>query len=250
MSSIENFRVIVDDIIRGAVLTATSEAMPVANLASPGRSRPWRSADLDPQTINAIYAAREVRGIALSHHNLTQDATVTVTLYNATVEVAEFVIPANHTRTWSAWCPAVESDECDILIDDPTNPAGYIEVVQAFAGPAVTVNCIHSRGAKVSWKKDKQHRYTRGQSLRSWGSGLVRRQAKIDLRFVEEADRWKLVQALAQEGEAHPLFYSMYPELGGTLEADHAFICKLVTDLDTDRWGGVYTGVPLEFWET
>ena len=245
-----NFRIVVDDIFRGAIITATSEAMPAANLASPKRSEPWRSSTLDPQTINAIFAARQVQGLCLAHHNLSQDAEVTVTLKLTTATVATFEVPVNDTATWTAWISPVEADECDIAIVDASNPAGYLEVVQALGGPAVTADCNFELGGRVRWRKAAEHRYTAGGSLRSWGNGLVHREVSIDLRWVRESDRANLIRQLAAAGDAVPMLLSLYPELGGTQEADHSLVAKFVSDLDTDRWGRIYSGMPLEFWET
>src|SRR5690606_37158318 len=135
----------------------------------------WRSPGVMSQSFTAIFPARQVAGIALSHHNLTAGAVIDVTLKNATTTVEEFTIDANTTDTWAAWITAAEADECHIEITDTDNPAGYLEIVTAYGGPAVSAQCNFEKGARVTWKKDTQHKYTAGQSLRSWGTGIVRR---------------------------------------------------------------------------
>lgn len=244
-----NLSLLVDDVHALAVLEATSEAMPIDNTRTASRVAPWRSDDTDPQTITAVCPSTVAGGIVLRAHNLTPDAVVSVTLKFADATVDEFTIDPNGTDTWDAWFDPVEIDEYEIEIDDGDNPDGHIDIVQILVAPALTVRYNFELGLRHIWHEDITHRYTAGQSLRSEGTGLVRRETTLKLKHVHEDDRDLLVEALLKHGQGKVLHLSCYPGRGGRLESDHAYVAKRVTPIDTTQWGQQLWETPISFKE-
>lgn len=245
-----NFFIVVDDAAKDAVITATTEAMPASNLKNNRRAFPYRSADLDPVTITLVYTARPVRAVGLSHHNLSADAVVTVDFLLATEIVASFTIAAVARDTWVGWSELeVDSDSCEIHIDDGDNPAGYLQIVQAKVGPMVTVEYNFALGATSDVAEDIEHRYSAAGSLSSSGTGQKRRENTINLSKVIPADRVVLHKALLKHGQGQDLLLSLYPGWGDELEWDHQYVAKRTSSLPTVQSGQDNFDIEIEFKE-
>lgn len=241
-----NMRLIVDNAHDAAILTADQEAMPIANTQGGKgvlREYPWRSTDTTVQTWGGVFPAKTIGGIVISRANFTQDAVVTVALKLSTATVDTIVIPANGTDTWVAWIDPTTADEIEVTIDDIDNTAGYLQFVQALYGPTVTVSYNYALGAKFRIQQDVEHVRTSGQSLRSQGTRLKTKKASISLKYMPEADRITLIDALLLHGQAVPLFNSLLPEAGGRRETDHQFVAKVTSEVGYDM-------VAQSFWNT
>lgn len=244
-----NIRIIAQDGHKDAVLTATSEAMDIDNTQDSRRAYPWRSEDTSggdwwDQTITAIMPVSilGLGGIVLSNTNLTLDATVSAVLKNG-VTTVDTVTPEclgenpDGTTTWVAWFTVETAvDQYELTIDDSTNPDGYLQIVQIIAGPALSPVYNPAYGLETEWAEDVQHITTAGQSLRSEGTGLVRREITMDLEVMTEADRVLLVDGLIAAGQKATIFVSVYPGEGGDLERQHQFACRRVTNMSTSHW--------------
>lgn len=256
-----NIRMILNDGHRNAVLTATSEAgaLVIENTQTDRRALAWRSTTLDPQAITGVspvsVAVDEMGGIVLGNTNLTLDATVTADIKNGlgTVDTVTLECTAANpdgTTTWVAWFTLDEAvDQYEIDITDAGNAAGYVQVVQVMFGPVTTLDYNFSFGADIRWREDVEHLITDGQSLRSEGSGIVRREASINLDFIPEADRGDFINALVQQGMAAPLFLSLYPGRGGALESQHQYIAKRASQISQNHWGPMWWRQAVEFLE-
>lgn len=256
-----NMRIIANDGHKGAVLTATSEALAIENTQDSRRAYPWRSEDTSPgdwwdQTITAIMPVtiNGLGGLVLSNTNLTMDATVSAVLKNGmtTIDtVTPVCLGANldGTTTWVAWFTAGPIDQYELTIDDSTNPDGYLQIVQIICGPVLTPDNNPAYGLETEWLEDVQHITTAGQSLRSEGTGLVRREITMDLEVMTEADRVLLVDGLIAAGQKATLFISVYPGEGGDLERQHQFACRRVTNMSTNHWTRQFWRQGLEFRE-
>jgi hypothetical protein len=181
---------------------------------------------------------------------LNADAVVTVTFKHATATVAEITLPVTDRDTWVGWADeSVVSDTCEVVIDDGDNGAGYLEVAQLVIGDAVTVAYNFALGARTLWREDVEHEYTAGQSLRSHGTRLVRREVAISLARVARSDRAMLVRALLTHGQGAPLLLCLYPGAGGELEADHQFVAKRTSSLPPVQNAQAYFEMDIEFKE-
>lgn len=245
-----NMRLIVNNAWDNAVLSADQEAMPITNTQGGKgvlREYPWRSTDATSQTIGGVFPEVDIDGIVINRANFTQSATVTAVLKLATVTVDTIVMTANGTDTWVEWITPAAADEIVITINDTANPAGYLQCVQVFLGSKIELDYNFEFNGQFSWPEDVEHHLTAGQSLRSSGTGISRRTASIDLRWLSDADRETLKTALLQYGRAQPLFASFYPGLGGTKETDHQFVCKRKDDYSNRHWSGAWWQTAIEF---
>jgi len=246
--AVSNVRIIANDGHKDAVLTATSEALVIDNTKDSRRAYPWRSEDTSPgdwwdQTITAIMPVSilGLGGLVLSNTNLTLDATVSVVLKSGmtTIDtVTPVCLGANldGTTTWVAWFTAGPIDQYELTIDDSTNPDGYLQIVQIICGPVLTPANNPAYGLETEWLEDVQHITTAGQSIRSEGTGIVRRAVTMSLEVMTEADRTAIIEGLIAAGQKSTLFLSVYPGEGGDLENQHQFACRRVTNLKPGHW--------------
>ena len=236
-----NLRMILNDGHAGAVLTATSEetGQEIENTQHERRAKVWRSTDATAQTIAAVMpVSAQQGGIVLSNTNLTLDATVSADLKNGvtvidTVTLTCLGVNLDGTTTWVAWFDLdEEADQYEMVITDAANPAGYLQVVQIVCGPTVTTQYNFAFGAEMAYIEDVNHRITAGLSVRSDGTGLVRREFSLDWQLLYDADRQLLVDELLRYGMREPLFLSLYPGRGGDLECRHQFVAKRMSSLN------------------
>jgi len=248
-----NMRLIVDNAWDNAILSADQEAMPITNTQGRKgvlREYPWRSTDTTAQAVGGVFPQADIEGIVISRANFTQAATVTAVLKLSTATVDTIVMVPNGTDTWVAWIAPTTADEIEITIDDTANPAEYLQFVQCFAGPKVEVNYNYDLGMKFTKLQDVEHIRTAGQSLRSQGTGLTHKNAKLNFSYIPEVDRLIFVDAMEWRGQSWPFFVSLLPNTGGRLETDHQFVAKLVSDVSYDLSSQNFWSTPtIEFAE-
>src|SRR5690606_30248255 len=232
---------ILNDGRREAVLTATSEdgVYVIENTQDDRRAFVWRSTSDAAQTITAISPVQAATGGAvLKDTNLTTDATVTIELINGlgtidTIPMECLGANVDGTTTWVAWFDDDPADQYVIQISDTGNPDGYLQIVQIMFGPYVSPEFNPGYGVETEYIEDVEQLETDSQSLRSEGSGTVKRQVSFALGWVTEADRAILIREMLRNGMRHPIFVSVYPGEGGDLERDHQFIGKRMSPLST-----------------
>lgn len=245
-----NARFLFDDKWRTATnlsATSTDTNTALANTQNQYGSRVWRSEDTAAQTITADLTNVEADCLVIAGHNLTGAATVAVTTKLATVTVDTFNVTLNGTTLAVAWFDAAEIDELQIIITDASNPAGYVEFCQLMIGARWSPSENMNLGLRLSAVRDLTRRRTAGQSLRSTGTGIVKRQTSMELEWLTESDRASLKNQI-DIADGGPCFISVYPESGNQDETDGQFI-SLAPDFNAAHWNANYWLHSLEFLE-
>ena len=247
-------RFIIDNAHASAALAATSEALAIENTQNSLRSRVWRSANLATQVITGTITA-EASGFAIARHNFSALATVQLVLKKSAavvydsgaVEVGQ-TVPAGtwragidayggtydarfETQIYSKWFAPTAFDEYEITITDATNPAGYMQFGQLFLGLSFEPAYGMSYGMQMQWLEQTEHQRTDGGSLRSEGTHAKHRRISFALDWLGDADRRTVLGDFLSVGKRGDVFLSAYPETGGMLEIEHAFVCKRMDDL-------------------
>jgi len=126
----------------GSDLTASSEAAeyPATNSQALSVEDTWRSTGLTEWLKADLSEAREVKGVALVSHNLTEAATVNIEANNSdswgappfsmNLPVAGTSLVATFDQTYRWW---------RLTIDDPTNADGYVEAAIWHLGQVGTI---------------------------------------------------------------------------------------------------------------
>lgn len=253
--SYPNMRLIIDNAHDSATLTATSEALPVAYTQRSGRAYVWRSADATTQTIEATLPSTQfVDAVVLYRHNLSSSATVRVELLSGIdvihdtgdAQVAELITPPElrvGIDPWGAtyndsipvlmttlWLPITAITGYRITINDSANPAGFLQVGRVIAGLSFSPQYNPAYGAQLTWNENAENRRTEGGSLRTISASGLARLLNIDLNFMPESDRAKLMTELVKRGIGADVFISLYPEQGGVKEVEHSFLARRNAD--------------------
>lgn len=250
-----NMRLIIDNTHDSAALAATSEALPIKYTQRSGRAYVWRSTDTTTQVIEAtLPGAQFVDAVVLYRHNLSSSATVRIELLNGsevvhdagTQPVAELITPPAlrvGIDPWGAtyndsipvqltnyWLPITAITGYRITINDPANPAGFLQVGRVIVGLSFAPQYNPSYGVQLTWQESAENRRTEGGSLRTIGGSGLARLLNIDLNFLPESDRTKLTTELVKRGMRADVFISLYPEQGGVKEIEHAFLARRNAD--------------------
>ncbi|WP_417594967.1 hypothetical protein [Oceanospirillum sp.] len=246
-------RILADNLHDTAVLTATSEALPIANTQRSERPMVWRSADLQTQVIEAtLPTGGWVDCIALARHNLGGAGVLKIEFFNAGTQVGETItaptallIPAGLWRAGIDGWGASYNDEMPagsplgihwldtpVVIDsyritlEGGGPDSYIEIGRIFVGlsfsPAVNFNW----GLQVQWQENAEHIPTEGGSLRTVGGGDLRRSFALQLDWLNDADRVQLVTQLVRVGLGADLLVALYPKGNDLLQLEHTMVCR------------------------
>lgn len=233
-----------------ATLTATSEALPVSYTQQSGRSKIWRSVDTAPQVIiGTLPSPNFLSALVVYNHNLTTVGTIRIeyllqgeVVYDSGVIVASTLIPLGIWRVgvdpWGAqdltefpnthyvvWTEPTLATDYRITISDSNNPAGYVEVSRIIAGLFYTPKMNASYGVKLEWQDFAEHKRTEGNSLRTIGNGTARVMS-FDLAYLEREGLGELSRELLKTGKRQDIYINLYPEKGGALEAEHAFVAR------------------------
>lgn len=246
-----NIRLIIDNFHDSAALTATSAAMPVEYTQLSGRSYVWRSADTAEQVITAtLQGGQYIDAVVIYRHNLSSAASVRVELLNGsevvydsgTTSAAELITPPDlriGIDPWGAtygdkipvpltmfWTPITTVTGYRITLNDPANPAGFLQVSRIVAGLSFSPRINAAYGTQLTWQEGAEQRRTEGGSLRTiTGSGLARL-LSVDLQHLNNSDRVRLTTELVKRGMQADVFVSLYPEQGGVKEIEHAFLAR------------------------
>lgn len=262
-----------------AVITATPAAvssMPASNLQDPSRKK-IRCLNLVNQELKLTWSsARVLSGLALLRHNFTSSATWRVRIYddaaatslvydsdvqltNPAKVLGDLVwgidpLGASLFTDWAyafstLWFEPVAGMVMIITLNDPINPAGYLEASRLFTGAYFEPIDGPSYGLKLGWRESTTQSRTAGASIRSDPSEPYRA-LSINLDWLDEGDRAKLTEIGRRVGLRKDIFLSVYPEHGGALERDNTMQCKFTTAIEPSRANAVRYEAPLTFEET
>lgn len=229
---------------REALLNVTSEAgeLVIENTQEDSPSLKWRSEITSSSTalIQAITAIMAITidgpgGIAVIGTNLSASATLSAPLKNGggtVTTVALTCIEENidGTTDWVGWFDDGPIDNYELNIEDAGNPAGYMQITNIICGPAVITEYCAPPETIIGYPEDVEHTITDAFSIRSEGTGAVKKMASIDLNLVNLAEREQFVNSLRTDGRAAVVFVSIYQGWGGSLEAAGAFAAKRMDD--------------------
>ncbi|MGO2241130.1 MAG: hypothetical protein ACTH5D_05165 [Halomonas sp.] len=245
-----NMRLIIENLHDQATLSASSQALPIAYTQRSGRSYVWRSTDTSQQIITAtLPGPRPISGVVLYGHNLSGLGSVRVeyllsgnVVYDSGEKIASELIPLGTWRVgidpWggqdltelprvqsTTWTAERIADSYRITLDNPDNADGYLQVERIFAGAAYSPVFNVSYGVSLEWQDFAEHQRTEGNSLRTIGEGSARL-LTFNLDYLDRNDMAKLSRALLRVGKRQDIYVSTYPEWGGFLEAEHAFVAR------------------------
>lgn len=248
-----NLRILAANLHDTATLTATSEAMPVAYTQRSERSYVWRSIDLEQQVIEGVLPIGGfVDCLAFDRTNLGGTGTVQIELFSGANSVYDsgqvstaLLIPVGVWRpgidSWGAtyndqmpggstlgvhWLPEPKAIDRYQLTFNSTGPDSWIEIGRIFVGLSFSPDVNMNWSPAVDWLESVEQRQTEGGSLRSIGGGEPRRKVSVQLDWLSESDRQRLVTQLVKVGLSADLLVSLYPGQGGLRELEHTMVCR------------------------
>lgn len=251
-----------------AVITATPAAvssMPATNLQSATRSKS-RYTTLTNQQIKLTWSsARVLSAVALLRHNLSSqsvwraqiysDAAATNLVYDSLDQAASpgkalgdlvwgiDVLGASLFTDWAyafstLWFAPVAGQALVITLNDSTNPDGFLQAARLFVGAYIEPMNNPSYGLQLAWNEATRQRRTDGGSLRS-DPAEPYRTLTIDLEWLDDGDRARLLEVGRRIGRRKDIFVSIYPDAGGAIERDNTMQCKFVNSVNTTRVNAV-----------
>ncbi|STR27544.1 Uncharacterised protein [Janthinobacterium lividum] len=252
----KNLRIIYHNAADYAALTVSSQAsgLSVVSLSTDIKSEVWRSTGTNA-TLRAVFPSAALIGaVALPFCNLSSTATLRVRGYVLAADAAPAFDTGNlqacahqplgawdwgleplgvnafsygggaYGRIWfaPAWVEKLEID-----IDDPLNPAGYIEASRLVAGMYWSPESNADYGASVTADDASRHFRNEGGDLLT-NVGPRSRKLALSLTAMSPSDRSKLMAILRGNGKSRPVFISLFPESDDPLlEQDHQVYGKL-----------------------
>jgi len=244
-------RVISSNVIDTASLSATSAAVgrPVSNLQTHEKSEVWRSVGTSA-TITAIWGVSQLLdSVILGYSNLTTLAVVTVNAYANVADtlpvytqvfsigtqplnlflwgisplmstVAEATGSAQHTQCWLTY--GVVCRKVEVIIEDPQNTDGFIQLGKLFAGLKYEAANNPAYGSSI--RIVDASKITRSEALTARIEKLGQyRAVDLDLNYLPEVDAAYLLR-LANLGK-NVVFISIAPESGNSLEQVYSLFC-------------------------
>lgn len=247
-----NLRMVVGSLADAATLTATSEAgdLVASNLQRSGRETLWRSTSTTATLSGSFTETIGMDCIVLGGHNISGTGTIRLILRLAGDVVYDSGVyaPANNiplgvwrvgvdpfgatfddklsTRLAQIWLPSLTlADEFEFIIDDPGNPAGFVQAQRLLMGQYISPEYNLDWGGGITWLDSSEHIQMEGGGLET-ARGVLRRQFSLALSHLNEADRIQLETELAMRGLASDVFISLYPERGDLREVTHQMIAR------------------------
>ncbi|ODC02731.1 hypothetical protein BFW38_03390 [Terasakiispira papahanaumokuakeensis] len=247
-----NLRILAENLWDQAELTASSQAMPVDYTQRSERPFVWRSTSAQSQTLTAtLPAAAYLDCIALARHNLGGLGLWRIELlladqvvYDSSTVSTGMLIPAGVFRAgidaWGAtyndrlpntsslgihWLPGpLAADTFRLTL--MSEGVDYLEVGRVFAGLSWSPQYNLNWSPQVEWQEDAEHAMTEGGSLRTVGSGRLRRHFALQLDWLNASDRQMLVTDLARMGMRADLLVALYPDEEGLNALEHTMVCR------------------------
>jgi hypothetical protein len=130
------------------------------------------------------------------------------------------------TRQFVLWIdPLTLCDSYRITINDPNNPAGFIQVGRIFAGQYYSPEKNPAYGLSLEVEEFVEQIRTESGSLRSVGEGYARA-VSFDLEYLNKNGMEELALNLVESGKRSEVYLNVYPEQAGVTEALYAFSAK------------------------
>lgn len=244
-------RLISSNVMDTASLSATSAAVgrPVTNLQTNEKSEVWRSVGTSA-TVTATWGTSQLLdSVVLGYSNLTTLATVTVNVYAEAAEplptytqvfpigtqplnlflwgvspllstVAEATGSDQHTQCWLTY--GVVCRKVEIIIEDPQNTDGFIQLGKLFAGLKYETSNNPAYGSSI--RIVDTSKVTRSEALTARIEQLGQyREVDLDLSYLPEVDAAYLLR-LANSGK-NVVFISITPKSGNMLEQVYSMFC-------------------------
>lgn len=219
-----------------ATLTATSIAagFDVDNLQLDQKTKVWRSTGLATQTITITWIDPEnISAVGFAFSNLTRGANVRTKLYTNVADGTPVFDTGDKSVDYAYGPPkgfntiglvsfsygggtyfsslfeTVQIKKMEILLDNPTNPDGYIEISKIITGKAFTPTLGARYGAAVGHDD-------RTESIRTDAGDLVTNRDTMNkvlpftLGVLYPDDRRELFEMIRRNGVANPVFLSLY----------------------------------------
>ncbi|MEL7893522.1 hypothetical protein [Vreelandella neptunia] len=276
MSKTKNLRLVLYNEHDAATLTASSAASgtPIENTQINDRAEIFRSADLTELVIvGTLPAGAFVDSLNLLGHNLSAAGTVRLTLLEGENEPWDSgeqstgeIIPAGIWRAgidpWGATYneqlrnpatmfrfPITPITGYRITINDPGNSDGAIEIGRIVLGQDWVPEFNASYDLPIANQDRAQHEYSAGQTLRTINGGNTRRTATIELNWLVDADRSRLVVELGQRGMIADVFVDLYPESTGIERLNGAFLARMTEGYGDSHYIPLHRKTKLSFIE-
>lgn len=257
-----NVRFVIGNAHDLAVLTATSQALPVINTQRSERGLVWRSVGLAQQIIEGTFTTGQFAGcLSLLQHNLSATGLRRVELFNGTTKVYDsgltptaLLIPAGIWRAgvdpWQAtynehlpaglsaailWLPQTfVITRYRITLSDPGNLDGYLQVGRIILGDVFSPQFNMNWSPKIAWQESGEHKITEGGSVRTIGRGDLRRKVDISLDWLNDTDRSQLITKMGKAGMGSDVLISLYPDSSSVmLELEGTMLCRREQSLTT-----------------
>lgn len=241
-----NLRVVYDNVVNRAALTASSEAgnLVVGNLKNDRKTAVWRTTS-KTATLTVVFPEAEIVGcVALPFCNLSATATIRVRGYTNVSDQS----PAFNTGPqlacapaafgewdWGAlplgvnafsyvggtygavWFPLNSVRKLVIDIDDSLSEASYIESARCVIGSYWSPKVNADWGAAIQMVDRSKHERSDASDLRT-ERGTRSRKINIDLKHMDPSDRAQLWNILGGNGMSYPVFMSLVPESDDPVE--------------------------------
>jgi hypothetical protein len=263
-----NLRILHDNAIDRAVLTASSQAgaLGPANLQRDDRSAVLRATGTSV-TITATWPTQElIACVAPIRSNMNSSARMRVRGYEragdavpvldtgvmmpcpeAPLDPADFgVMPLGWNayqfggvNTWArgggadgvAWFDPVLVRQLVIEITSVDNPDGYLEISRLVAGNYWSPQYNAEYGASLQLQ-DTSETYRTAAGEQRTAVGTTSNRLSVSLAFLTATDRARLVRIVRECGTVRPMLFSLFPENADTvLEQDH-MIYGRATNID------------------
>lgn len=225
-----NLVVVSNNIGRTASLAASSEAgsLVVENLQADGKALTWRSVGT-AATITATFDSAAVSCVSLPICNLSSTATMQVqcgaydsgavqVCQYAPIDAIDFTGPLNANafaygggNYATLVFPEQTATGLTITLNDPGNPAGYIDAAYLVIGEAWSPEVNADYGASLSFGDTSRHSRADNGDLKTRRGGIFRK-LSFTLSYMQTADRTALTELLFRNGMSVPLFLSIFPD--------------------------------------
>ncbi|WP_085299247.1 hypothetical protein [Cognaticolwellia mytili] len=257
-----------------------NELMPIANVQTYDGSEAFRTDTLTNVVIRIkSLKGNFVSGLALWRHNLSTTATVQWRGYTSVdwtgspvidtglmnaVEMksfADFVLGVDdlgatvfedknpRRRSTEIWHDAKAVVTQEIIINDPDNTFGYIDIERIFNGLASSPRWNFSEGAKIKRIPVKKG----GIDTADGGFHTIKHETyrviDIQLNWLHQTD-WPMLDSFYDVVGNHEDFYiSMYPNASPKKRNAHAFAAKFLDDFTTTIRNANFNGTPMKLRE-
>lgn len=249
-------RILYDNATDGAIVTASSAALPAANLLTETKSEIWRST-ANTATLTLNWASpRIVHCAALIFCNLTSTATIRVKGYSLTTDTVPLfdhgpflacayaplglwnwgMLPLGVNAysygggTYAMlWFDGGAVEKLEIILDDTENSMGYLESSRVVTGSYWQPSSGAQYGSTASGVRDLSNQYRTEAGDLKTTINTNHRTLQLDCYAWNETDRSELYNILRTNALLKPVLVSLLPENANpVLEQSMTIYGKLV----------------------